>query len=300
MRKPNLFIVGAPKTGTTALYEYLDKHPDVYFPRKTIYYFCSDLTFRTPAIPESVYLDIFAGAGSQKIVAEASVFNLLSPGAAEKIKVFNPDARIIIMVRNPIDMVYSLHTENFSNGDDNIKDFEAALNAESERKQGRLIPPYHNAPVEALYYSGVGKFYEQVLRYKSVFGEDKLHIIFFDDFKADTELEYRKVLRFLGLEEIMPDTLKVVNPSKVPRNKAYLNFLLNPPGFIKVTGRVLFPHHSRRREWMIDFLWDFNIKYKARKPIPVALKQCLLNIYKDDIEKLGKLLNRDLSNWLKP
>jgi hypothetical protein len=300
MRKPNLFIVGAPKTGTTALYEYLNKHHDVYFPQKTIYYFCHDLSFRTPPIPESTYLNMFANAGSQKIIAEASVFNLLSPGAAKKIKDFNPEARIIIMLRNPVDMVYSLHTENFSCGDDDIEDFEAALNAEPERKQGRLIPPYHNAPVEAILYSEVAKFYEQVLRYKSVFAEDKLHIILFDDFKADTEGEYRKVLRFLSVQEIMPDTLKVVNPSKVPRSKAYLNFLLNPPGFIKTLGRALFPHHSHRREKLIDFLWKFNNKYQPRKPITPELKQRLLDNYKDDIEKLGKLLNRDLSNWLKP
>jgi hypothetical protein len=299
MTKPNLFIVGAPKTGTTALYEYLDQHPDVYFPRKTIYYFCHDLTFRTPPISESVYLDIFANSGKQKIVGEASVFNLLSPGAAKKIKDFNPDARIIIMLRNPIDMVYSLHTENYSCGDDDIEDFETSLNAESGRKQGKRVPPHHNAPLEAVFYSEVAKFYEQVLRYRSVFAEDKLHIIFFDDFKADTEKEYRKVLKFLGVEEIMPASLEVVNPSKVPRNKTYLKFLLNPPGFIKAIGRTLFPHHSPRREKLIDFLWRFNNKYQPRKPISPELKQRLLGIYKEDIEKLGKFLNRDLSNWLK-
>ena len=300
MTKPNLFIVGAPKAGTTALYEYLDQHPDVYFPRKTIYYFCNDLTFRTPPIPESVYLGLFENTGKQKIIGEASVFNLLSPAAAQRIKAFNPEARIIIMLRNPADMVYALHNENLSNGDEMIEDFEAALDAESNRKQGKLIPPYHNAPLEALYYSEVAKYDEQVLRYKSVFMEDKIHIILFDDFKADTEAEYRKVLRFLGIEEIMPESLSVINPSHVPRSKAYLNFLLNPPGFIKAMGRALFPHHSRRRERMIDLLWGFNIKQKPRNPISDKMKQRLIDIYKDDIEKLGKLLNRDLSNWLKP
>jgi hypothetical protein len=299
MVKPNFFIVGAPKTGTTALYEYLSKHPDVYFPKKTIYYFCHDLTFRTPPIPESVYLNFFKDDSTKKAVGDGSVFYLLSPGAAKKIKDFNPDARIIIMLRNPVELVYSLHAENLSNGDDNIEDFEEALNAESSRKAGKLIPPFHNAPLEAVFYSEVAKFYEQVLRYKNVFGEDKVHIIFFDDFKADTEGEYRKVLRFLGLPEIMPDTLKVVNPSKVPRSKAYLKFLLSPPGFIKAAGRALFPHHTLRREWVIDFLWKLNRKYKPRKPISDRLKQRLADMYKDDIEKLGKLLNRDLSQWTK-
>jgi len=299
MVKPNFFIVGAPKTGTTALYEYLSHHPNVYFPKKTIYYFCHDLTFRTPPIPESVYLNFFKGEHKQKAIGDGSVFYLLSPGAAQKIKDFNPEAKIIIMLRNPVQMVYSLHTENLSNGDDYIEDFEEALNAEGSRREGKRIPPHHNAPLEAVFYSEVAKFYEQVLRYKTVFGDDNVHIIFFDDFKADTAKEYFKVLKFLGLEEIMPPSLEVVNPSKVPRSKAYLKFLLSPPGFIKAAGRALFPHHSLRREKVIDFLWNLNRKYVPRKPISDKLKQRLIDIYKDDIEKLGKLLNRDLSDWTK-
>jgi hypothetical protein len=299
MVKPGFFIIGAPKSGTTALYEYLDQHPDVYFPQKTVYYFCFDLTFRTPPIPESIYLNYYSHAPQNKAVGDGSVFNLLSPGAAEKIKTFNPEAKIIIMLRNPVEMVYSLHREHLSNGDETIEDFESALNAEPERRQGRLVPPFHNCPLEGLFYSTVAKYSEQVHRYKSVFSEDKIHIVFFDDFKADTGLEYRKVLKFLGLKEIIPSSLAVVNPSKVPRSKTYLNFLLNPPGFIKAAGRFLFPHHTRRREWMIDRLWNLNIKYKPYNPISMELKQRLLDLYRPDIINLGNLLHRDLSNWLK-
>ncbi len=299
MVKPNFFIAGVPKAGTTALYEYLNPHPDVYFPNKGVYYFCYDLTFRTPPLPESIYLNYYKDAGQQKAIGDAAVYNLLSPGAAVKIKAFNREAKIIMMLRNPLQMVYALHREHLSNGDETIEDFESALNAEPARRKGELVPPHHNCPREALYYSTVAKYYEQVVRYKSVFAEENLHIIFFDDFKSDTEGEYRKVLRFLGLEEIMPPSLTVVNPSKVPRSKAYRDFLLNPPPLIKSTGRYLLPHHSKRREWVMDRLWDLNIKREPRAPLSMEVKQRLLDNYKEGIEKLAELLKRDLSDWLK-
>lgn len=299
MLKPNFFIVGAPKSGTTSLYDYLKQHPWVYLPKKELYYFCYDLTFRTPPMRESVYLSYYNDARVQKAVGDASVYYLLSPGAAQKIKDFNPGSKIIIMLRNPIQMVYSLHSQLFSNGDEPIETFKEAMDAEGSRREGKLIPPYHRCPLEAMYYSTVANYYEQVLRYKSVFGEDKVHIILFDDFKFDPEKEYRKVLKFLELDEIMPSDFEIKNANKAPRSMAFLGLLVHPPGYLKSIGRLLFPHHTKRREWLIDKLWNLNSKYKPRNPLTLELKQRLLNLYKNDIEKLGKLLNRDLSQWLK-
>src|SRR5580698_1501830 len=105
MLKPNFFIVGAPKSGTTSLYDYLKEHPQVFLPKKELYYFCYDLTFRTPPISENIYLKYYTDANNQKAVGDASVYYLLSPGAAKKIKDFNPEAKIIVMLRNPIQMV---------------------------------------------------------------------------------------------------------------------------------------------------------------------------------------------------
>jgi hypothetical protein len=300
MLKPNFFIVGAPKSGTTSLYDYLKQHPDVFLPKKELYYFCHDLTFRTPPLRESIYLSYFTEARKQKAIGDASVYYLLSPGAAQKIKDFNPDAKIIIMLRNPAQMVYSLHSQLFSNGDETIESFKEAMDAESERKKGKLIPLYHRCPLEAMYYSEVAKYYEQVLRYKTVFGDANVHIIFFNDFTLHTEREYRKVLKFLELDEIMPDSFEVKNPNKGPRSRVFLSFLVQPPAFVKSIGKFLFPHHTKRREWLIDTLWGMNTKYKPRNPLTDELKQHLIAIYKEDVEKLEKLVNRDLSSvWLK-
>lgn len=241
MPKPDFFIVGAPKSGTTSLYTYLKKHPDVFLPRKEISYFCHDLKFLYPKMRESIYLSYFSDAREQKAIGEASVLYMLSPGAAEGIKNFNPEAKIIIMLRSPAQMVYSLHSQQFYNGDEPIESFEKALDAESARRKGELIPPYHKCPQEAFYYSTVARYHEQILRYKAVFADDKIHIILFDDFRYNPEEEYRKVLKFLELDAIMPDTFEVINANKSPKSRAFLSFLINPPNFLKSLARMLFP-----------------------------------------------------------
>jgi hypothetical protein len=299
MLKPNFFIVGAPKSGTTALYDYLKKHPQVFLPKKEICYFSPDLTMRTPHLRESVYLSYYSDAKNEKAVGDGFIYHMLSIKAAEEIKKFNAEAKIIIMLRNPAQMVYSLHSQLFYNGDEPIENFEKALDAEHDRRAGKQIPPYHKCPLESLYYGAVANYYEQIMRYKALFPDNQIHVIFFEDFNFNTELEYSKVLQFLGLDEVMPESFDVINANKNPRSRAYLNFLLNPPGFIKTIGKILFPHHTKRREWLIDNLWNLNTKYKPRNPLTDVLKQRLIDNYREDIEKLAKLMNRDLSNWLK-
>src|SRR5687767_1010670 len=105
MHKPNFFIVGAPKCGTTSLYEYIRVHPEVFMPdRKEPAFFCSDF-YKPRRMKEEEYLSLFREAGSAKWIGEASTWYLYSDKAREGIKAFCPDARIIIMLRNPVDMM---------------------------------------------------------------------------------------------------------------------------------------------------------------------------------------------------
>ena len=196
MLKPDFFIVGAPKSGTDALYSYLRQHPEVYFNVKEICYFCPDLTLQTPHFAEDVYLSYYAAATNQKAVGDGYVFHLLSEVAAIEIKAFNPDARILIMLRNPVEMVYSLYSQLVFNGDEPLSSFAEALDAEKDRRVGVGLPEHYRCPKQAFYYSTVAKYYEQVLRYTSLFTADKIHVVFYDDFKQNTALEYKKVLQF--------------------------------------------------------------------------------------------------------
>ncbi len=299
MKKPDFFIVGAPKSATTSLFSYLKQHPDVFLPKKELYYFCSDLTFLAPPLPEEVYLSYYKDASSQKIAGDASVYYLVSLHAAASIKKFNPDAKIIIMLREPVSMIYSLHSQLLSNGDEEIENFEDALAAEEKRIKEGKAGFYHQGPLEAVFYTHIAKYYDQVKRYLDVFGKDKVHIILFDDFVRNPEGEYRKVLAFLGIRDEMPQTFETVNPNKVSRSRRLLHFIINPPKFVKVVGRVVLPHHSKQRQMVVDTLWKMNTKYEPRQPIRPQTKERLKDIYRGDIENLQQLINRDLNNWLR-
>lgn len=162
-------------------------------------------------------------------MGEASVWYLYSKKAAQEIKAFNPDADIIIMLRNPVDMMYSLHSHKLFTGSEDIEDFEEALKAEEDRKRGLRLPDTKRDLLEGCFYKEVASYYEQVKRYLDIFGEDKVHIIIYEDFKNDTAEVYKKVLRFLGVcEDFLPD-FRIVNPNKIVKSNLLRDFLLEPP-----------------------------------------------------------------------
>ena len=137
MPKPNFFIVGAPKCGTTAMKYYLRQHPDVFMARPVeINNFIRDVDIG-PKQTEEWYLRHFEEAGAARIIGEKSVWHLFSSTAAADIKAFNADARVLIMLRNPVDMIYALHSEFLYGGNDDIREFAQALAAEGDRRQGR-------------------------------------------------------------------------------------------------------------------------------------------------------------------
>src|SRR5262245_27125154 len=124
-RQPDVFIVGAPRCGTTAMWQYLGDHPDVYMsPRKEPWFFCRDLRFSDP-IPRTLdaYLANFAEAREQARVGEASAWYLYSREAATAIKAFSPAARIIVMLRDPVAVMHSLHDLHVYAGTEDIADF---------------------------------------------------------------------------------------------------------------------------------------------------------------------------------
>ena len=159
--RPNLFLVGAPKSGTTALATYLGEHPDVFMAPWELNYFGTDLNFLTvTGMPSRIrledYLSTFSSHGGERYRGDHSVFYLYSCEAAREIQDFAPDARIVVVLRNPVDQMYSQHSELLYQGDENIRDFGAALEAEKDRSLGRRIPPGCRKPF-ALQYRAVAR-----------------------------------------------------------------------------------------------------------------------------------------------
>lgn len=245
--RPNFFIVGAPKCGTTAMNDFLAQHPDIFIPEtKEVHFFGRDLHFSKGALrdPEA-YAALFEGA-TQPLRGEASVWYLFSKTAAEEIHTYNPDAKIIIMLRHPADMLYSQHSQFLFNGNEDIEDFAAALAAESDRKAGRRVPKSAHLP-EGLLYSETVRYAEQVARYFARFGRERVHVILYDDFRTDLPGTYRQTLQFLGVRDDFTPAFGVVNPNKRARSKLLREFVQAPPESVKRLSRLLFPRPFRQR-----------------------------------------------------
>src|SRR5690242_3134640 len=128
VKRPDLFIVGAFKAGTTSMYEYLRAHPQVFMsvPKEPTY-FGADLSARYRRMSEDEYLGLFRDARPDQRVGEATPWYLYSTSAAAEIKAFEPAARIVIMLRNPVDVMFSQHSQLLFNQREDLADFGAAL-----------------------------------------------------------------------------------------------------------------------------------------------------------------------------
>lgn len=299
MRGPDFFIVGAPKCGTTAMNEYLGRHPDIFMATKELHFFGSDLSILSKrSLNVTAYLGMFADARADQRKGEASVWYLYSRRAATEIKAFRPDALIIIMLRNPIDMIYSQHSQFLYNGNEDIKDFRAAIAAESERKRGRRMPKTVRFR-EGLYYRDTARFTPQVERYFDVFGRDGVHIVIYDDFKRDAHETYRTTLRFLGVKDSVRCEFNVVNSNRYVRSLTVRDLLGRPPRVVRGAARSLLPQMARRwlRRSLTQSLTDVNVVHSTRPPMDLALRRQLQFEFASEVERLSKLLQRDLSHW---
>jgi hypothetical protein len=218
-RAPDFFIVGHPKSGTTALYEALRRHPQVYMPDcKEPWFFATELHERTPPRPEGTpqtleqYLSLFAPARGDQLAGEATPMYLWSRTAAARIAEVQPAARIVAILREPASFLHSLHLQLVQSYVETESDFATALALESARRRGEQIPRYSYWP-QALLYSDYVRYAEQLRRYRQAFAPEQILVLIYDDFKRDNERTVRSILRFLGLNDSLPVEPAEVNPT---------------------------------------------------------------------------------------
>lgn len=297
--KPNFFIVGAAKCGTTSLHDYLSQHPQVFMSDpKEPYYFGRDLrcAAHCSVLDEGEYLKLFANAGRADVIGEASVWYLPSKQAAKEIKAYTTEPKIVISLRNPVDMMYSLHYEFLTTGDEDILDFKAAVEAGEDRRQGKRIPANARFP-DCMVYLDMASYAAQVERYFSTFGRDRVRVVIFDDFAADAMGVYRSLLEFL---EINPDFTPQMEQHRKSKPMTGVDLSIK---------RLAMRHHGLRsllkktpQSWRDAY---YNLAPKLfRKVRPQKIDPILRHEYqlyfREDIERLGEMLGRDLSHWLQP
>jgi len=278
------------------MYDYLGEHPQIHkATRKEPNFFATDLDSGSYLDSLSFirdrdqYVALFAGARPDQLAGEASTWNLYSKVAASNIRSTIPHARIIIMLRHPVEMLYSLHGRRLYGGSEDVPDFTDALAAEDDRRAGRRIPP-RARNVTGLFYRDVGRYSEQVERYLNAFGRDRVHIGIFDDFINDPAAAYRAVLEFLAVDPNFEPDFKVINAGASRRSWRLQQVVLSP-GIVRL-ARVVVPPPVRP---FVGRIMDaVNSKPQKRPRLDPVVAASLRQELLPDIVRLGRLIGRDL------
>lgn len=291
IRKPNFFIPGAPKCGTTALAQWLAVHPDVYFsPRKEPHFFNRNEMPATRTLAE--YEALFSAAGDRhKAVGEGSTHYLYSRAAVPRILDYSPEARFIVCLRNPVDMAPALHMECLRQGWETVRSFEAAWRLQACRRTGQRVPPAVRSDPERLQYGRYCRLGEQLERLYARVDRKRVLPVLLEDMRADPGREYRRVLDFLGLPDDGRSRFPVVNTTRQTRSVA----------LSQVIRRVTMARNALglRKDWGIgDAVRRLNSRRSSDTSLSPGLRTELRDYFADDIERLAALLGRDLTGWL--
>ncbi len=303
---PDFLVIGAARSGTTALYSVLNRHPHIFMPgEKEPLFFCDYGEPRKKTIADGKivdnwqnynldqYSDLFSSAGKGQLLGEASVLYLyehrITIGNIKKI--YQGDAakvKIVAILRNPADRAWShhlLHTTKYSE----VLPFSEAIRPEVfiERRQANFIGMFD--------YLGVGLYAEQIDAWRKNFPLMKVWI--YEEFFADLNRYMKELSEFLGVEpEESMFALKKINSSGIAKNRAakfFIDHLQKPEGWKKPLKRFL-PQRFRQK-------WKRNITQKLlqRQVMSPEQRRQLLEYYRPDIQKLETILDRDLDLWLK-
>lgn len=280
MRKPNFFIAGAPRCATTSVYTYLKQHPDIFLSLlKEPIFFGSDLTRQPLAISgEEAYLGLFAGAGEARVAGEGSVFYLMSERAAEEIHAYSPEARILIMLRDPVEMMQSLHALYLRSGNEELADFEQALEAEPARARGQRLPAGVYFP-EGLQYRSIARFAAPVERFLRVFGPERVRVLVFEELLRNPQAELRGLFEFLQVDPDVPVEVDLERATQRIRPLVLRQMRAATPEVLEKLKRKTAKnlHHGARGA-------------PARPELRARLREEL----RPDVERLGTLLGRTL------
>ncbi len=298
MAKPNFFIVGGPKCGTTAMASFLQSHPDIYISEpKEPNFFADDMPKMKFVDSMNDYLALYRKKSKYKIICDASIFYMFSKIAIENIYKFNPDAKLLVMIRNPLEMVPSFHRQILFTLDEDQERFYDALVLEKDRVNNQNVPK-HCRSKKLLEYSNIAKYGEQLNNIFEFFPRKNVKIILFDEFAKDNKLSYKEVLRFLDVPDDNKEDFPRVNDAKKAKSKIINRIVNRPPRFAKVIARFVRKLLKKPRLNILRKIDHLNRDKLIKTPISNVEIEMLVDIYQKDISLTEKLLKKDLSHWL--
>lgn len=316
---PNFFIIGAAKSGTTSLHEYLSQHPDIYMSRvKETNFFAflnnpprfagpepnkADRILGDRLIREKYgysitdpkeYQRLYSKVRNEKAIGESSVSYMYYPEIAARIREQVPEAKLIAILRNPVERAYSKYLQFRRDASEPLVSFDDALAAEPERIRTNWSPTW--------FYVDRGFYYRQLRPYFDLFGKEKIHILLFEDFCSNSADEVRTIFRFLGVNEDFPvDFREKHNVSKnrqVPRSMLLYDLVMHPNWFSNTAQSVIPKFIVRRIRPVINKIISKDAGISDYTPLTDETRARLKQVFREDIENLQALIDRDLSAWL--
>ncbi len=296
MTLPNFLIIGAAKAGTSSLHYYLRQHPQIFMPfLKEPMFFAlenEELNFRNPdqginkySITKlEDYQSLFEGVTDEIAIGEASPIYLYSKKAAERIKHYIPEAKLIVVLRNPVDRAFSCYTHLLREGYEKLP-FLEALSEENNRIKDNWAHLWH--------YKTAGYYYQQLKPYVDNFRTEQLRVFLYDDFVNNPQGFLREVFNFLCVDENFKPDMTRMNVSGLPKSRILHDFFAKK-NIVRSGIQALFPGNFRTH--LAGKIKSWNLG--AKPGISFEDRKVLLEDFSEDVQRLQVLIDKDLSSWL--
>ena len=292
--KPDFFIAGAAKCGTTALFNYLAQHPGIFMPSiKEPNFFCTDLQMAGRVESLHAYENLFARARAGVVTGEASTMYLYSKVAVERVVARNPLAKIIVMLRYPVDAAHSLHAARWSHGHENIESFEDAWRVQDDRLRGKYLPRGWPDPA-TLQYGSIYRYAPQVRRLLDHVPRGQCCFVLYEDFFSQPTRYYAQILEFLNVAPNVRVAFHVINSAVGPRWKSLDRWLREPPAWIEKAYALVRPVCRAVGLRPKDVIRGLNSTTPPARELPPAFRAELEAFFSEDIAELERLLARPL------
>lgn len=300
MTMPNFLIIGAAKSGTSALWKYLPQHPSVFMsPKKEPHFFAYENITPEANGPGDYtkfaktnlasYQELFTGVTTETAIGEAATTSLYKPRAIDRIKHYIPQAKFIAILRQPADRAYSSYMHLIRDHREPVKNFRQALKLEDERINQHWGFMWH--------YLTMGLYYEQVKRFYDNFNEDQIRVYLYDEFSADPLAVIQDIYRFLAVDDTFVPNMRVrANMSgvqKSPVAESVIRATFDRPNPLRAIARKVVPKEIR---W--QFTTTIRNRNLERQNLSPQLRRELTEFFREDILRLQDLLDKDLSHWL--
>ncbi|MFO1041516.1 MAG: sulfotransferase [Planctomycetaceae bacterium] len=293
LKSPNFFVLGAPKCGTTALHTFLQEHPDIFLPRiKEPHFYLTDVQGYPRISSRREYDSLFRGANEKhQAVGESSVFYLYSREAVPNILSDHPDAKFIVLLRDPVQLVHSLHSQYVYGFVESEQSFEVAWGLQKDRRQGLRLPQCCSFP-QLLQYSQVAMLGEQVERLLNHVPAERVLFIEFNDIQKSFRDVYLRTLGFLGVRDDGRTEFPKINGNRRHSNPWISRLLMHPPfplNHMKNAAKCCLRLHDTK---IMAWIYKTMQVSEARTQLHDDFRRSLQDHFCDDQQKLQRILTQ--------